>query len=471
MKIKLALTTLLLATMWWNVALAQEHLILEEKDKDKTEEVPDTIQVMTIKEIFTKGSMYGHVRNYFMATWNHGSLADNYANAIGAKVGYRTAPLHGFRFGFAGLVTYNLFSSNIYERDFIAEKHPKLELELFDIQEPDNKMNLDRLDELYMEYNADWLRAKVGRFNFTSPLINPQDTRMMPYSVQGAQVQLPLQDKGQVTLAWLHRFSPRSTVSWFTTSESLGISSPGVDPQGNASGYPGDTRTSGVGVAGLQLQPIDRLQFESWNYLIENVSNTTYSKAVAEIVPQVKLGLEGIYQFQVGKGGNAEPSKAYFPDQRQWVAGGMLAYEPGDWHFSANYLHTGAGGRFLFPREWGREQFFATLSRGRMEGTGDANLWAVKARRQVPGHFAVEAALARGILPSSKDYLHNKYSTESYWSWVTDINYKPAKPILEGLSFRLLYIGRVSPGADIPLKDMYYNTNYHNLNFVTQLTF
>lgn len=51
------------------------------------------------------------------------------------------------------------------------------------------------------------------------------------------------------------------------------------------------------------------------------------------------------------------------------------------------------------------------------------------------------------------------------------MNYRPAKPVLEGLNFRLLYVGRASPGIDIPLKDLYYHTNFHNLNLVTQIKF
>ncbi|MDX5420463.1 MAG: OprD family outer membrane porin [Hymenobacteraceae bacterium] len=469
MQRKLALAIALISSLWWNRAAGQEHHTTEQVHG--TWQEADTVQIRSVQDLFVKGEVEGHVRNYFMATLNHGSLSDNYANAIGAEIGYKTASLHGFRFGFAGLFTYNLFSSDIWERDFISEKHPKLELELFDIEDPHNKADLDRLDELYLEYNSARVRAKVGRFSFNSPLMNPQDTRMKPYSFQGIKVQVPLQQNGLITLAWFDHFSPRSTVSWLKADKSIGVFSPGVDEYGNPSGYAHHTQTRGVAVAGLQLHPNKRLNAEAWNYWIENVSNNSYGKAVVEVAPHVKAGIEGLYQFQVGNGGNPESTRVYFPNQKQWLAGGMLAYEPKNLHLSLNYLQIDGDGRFLFPREWGREQFFATLPRGRMEGAGKSDLLAAKARKQWSGNFSSELALAKTWLPAPHDYRYNTYGAISYWGWVADLNYAPAKPVLEGLSFRLLYIGRATPDMDIPLKEMYYNTNFHNINFVTQLTF
>ncbi|MEJ8803394.1 porin [Pontibacter sp. H249] len=466
---KVVLAATLTATLLAGTAAGQDHSISTAAHGAPV--ASDTTRIQNVKELFTKGEVEGHVRNYFMATWNHRSLSDNYANAIGAEISYKTASLHGFRMGFAGLFTYNLFSSDINRRDPISDKHPKLEQELFNVEDPENRADLDRLDELYLEYQSDWLRARAGRFSFTSPLMNPQDTRMKPYSFQGINVQVPLQESGLLTLAWFDHFSPRSTVEWFKSDESIGIFSAGVNADGNPSGYAHHTKTKGVAVAGLQFRPNSRISIDTWNYWIENISNNSYGRVVAEVIPHIKVGVEALYQFRVGNGGNPEEALAYFPDQKQWLAGSMLAYEPATWHLSLNYLHTAADGRFLFPREWGREQFFATVSRGRIEGTGKSDIMVAKVRRQWSERFSSEAAVAKAWLPTPEDYRFNKYGSTSYLGWVADLNYKPANPVLNGLNFRLLYIGRVSPGTDMPLKDMYYNTNFHNLNFVMQLNF
>ncbi len=462
---KLTLAAIIAVGFSWGTASAQKHPEAHQ---------PDTVQVNNVQELFTKGTLYGHVRNYFMATWNHRELSDNYANAIGAEISYKTAQLHGFRMGFAGLFTYNLFSSDMALLDPIANKRPKLESELFDVKDSENKADLDRLDELYLEYQAEWLHAKIGRFSFTSPLMNPQDTRMKPYSFQGVSLQFPVQDKALLTLAWFDHFSPRSTVEWLKADESIGTFSAGVDALGNPSGYPEHTSTKGVAVSGLQIntdEAILDVNAEVWNYWIENISNTSYSRATLEILPDVKAGVEGLYQVRVGNGGNPEEALAYFPEQQQWLLGGRLGYEPENWNLSLNYLHIDGDGRFLFPREWGREQFFATISRGRMEGSGKSNLLVAKVKKHWSEKLSIEAAASKVWMPGRENFSHNKYGAVPYVGWMADINYRPAKPVLKGLNFRLLYVGRTSHGKAVPLEAMYYNTNFHNVNFVTQLNF
>ncbi|GAB3199606.1 hypothetical protein ABID22_002389 [Pontibacter aydingkolensis] len=463
--IKISLTLILSVALWGNT-IAQTHHTHEEQTEES-----DTVKVRSIRELFTKGEVEGHIRNYFIATINHKELTDNYANAIGAKIGFRTAPYHGVRLGFAGLFTYNAFSSDLSEADPIARRLPGTELELFDIEDPTNGADLDRLDELYLEYKSEGLFAQAGRISFTSPLINPQDTRMKPYAAQGIQVQVPIKENNRLTLAWLDHFSPRSTVEWFTAGESIGIYGSGVDPQGEPSEYEHHTKTAGVAIAGLQAKPHPRVQTEIWNYFIENISNNLYGKALVEVAPQVSVGVEGLYQNQLGNGGNKEEGKRYFPDQKQWLIGGRLAYEPKDWSFSLNYLHTGNEGRFLFPREWGREQFFATLPRGRMEGTGNADLLALRVVKRWSDQLSVEGAVAKAWMPSVDDHRFNKYGQPSYVGLITDIHYTPQKPVLDGLSFRLLYVGRFSDTSGLALEDMYYKTNFHQINLVTQITF
>ncbi|WP_460880938.1 hypothetical protein [Pontibacter rugosus] len=42
--------------------------------------------------------------------------------------------------------------------------------------------------------------------------MNPQDTRMKPYSFQGISLQFPVREKTLLTLAWFDHFSPE--VPW-----------------------------------------------------------------------------------------------------------------------------------------------------------------------------------------------------------------------------------------------------------------
>ncbi|MDX5437600.1 MAG: DUF2490 domain-containing protein, partial [Pontibacter sp.] len=340
------------------------------------------------------------------------------------------------------------------ERDPITNKLPGTELELFDIEDPTNGSDLDRLDELYIEYRSDKLFAQAGRISFTSPLINPQDTRMKPYAAQGVHVQVPVQDKHQLTLAWLDHFSPRSTVEWVKAEESIGIYPTGVNPDGSPSEYEHHTNTKGVGIVGLKSNFGDRLQTEVWDYLIENVSNNVYGKANLALNEKLSVGLEGLYQNKVGTGGNEKEDKRYFAQENQWLIGSQLAYMPSsDLKLSLNYLHIGDEGRFLFPREWGREQFFVTQPRGRFEGSGKADVLNLRVLKRWSDNLSVEAGITKAWLPALQNFRANKYGQPSYLGFVLDANYVPLKPILDGLSFRLLYVGRTS--QNVPFEAMY----------------
>ena len=431
----------------------------------------DTATVHNLKDAFTKGRAEGHVRNFFMATVNQGALSDYYANATGARLGYSTAPVHGFRLAFAGMFTYNTFSSGLQIPDSLSGKLPRYELELFDVEHPENKHDLDRLNELFLEYKSRYFMATAGRFSFHSPLINPQDGRMKPYVVQGLRAVVPVKKSGALTMAWLSHFSPRSTASWYSAGEAIGVYPVGVSENGSPSGYRSHTETKGVAVAGAQFTPLKKLQTEVWNYWLHNISNTTYGRGIIELKPGIKIGAEALYQQQSGNGGNPDPELAYFPDQQQWLAGGMLAYEPRSWHFSANYLHIGGGGRFLFPKEFGREQFFITLSRGRLEGLGNTDAVTLRTRRNWASQLSAEIALTKTWLPGLPNYQFNKYGAVSYVNTLLDIHYRPATKALDGLSFRILYIGRYTNKAKLPLEKMFYNTNFQHVAFVTQLNF
>ena len=153
-----------------------------ESDINNTSE-KDSIK--SFRSFFAEGKVNGHLRNYFMSTINHKELTNHYANAIGFELAYETAKVKGFSLGIAGLFTFNTFSSELDKLDLVTNKTARLETELFDIEDPANKSDLDRLDELFLRYEHEKFDLLIGRFTFNSPLVNSQDGRMKPYSVQG----------------------------------------------------------------------------------------------------------------------------------------------------------------------------------------------------------------------------------------------------------------------------------------------
>ena len=121
-----------------------------------------------------------------------------------------------------------------------------------------------------------------------------------------------------------------------------------------------------------------------WNYYADNLFNATFAELTtgrAVGAGQLTLGAQYHYQRTVGTGGNADPRLAYSAPGRQAHAlSARLGYQRGPWSLSANYTRITRTGRFLFPREWGREPFYTFLPRERNEGLGGLDAAAAAGR-------------------------------------------------------------------------------------------
>ena len=426
--------------------------------------------VKTVKQFFLDGKVGGHVRNFFMNTTNNKALSDHYANAIGFELNYETARIKGFNLGIAGLFTFNTFSSKLDALDLLTSKAARLETELFDIEDPKNKSDLDRLDELFLNYQADKFNITIGRFTFNSPLINPQDGRMKPYSSQGINGNFYLDKTTTLKLAAFNNFSPRGTIKWYSIDEVLGIYATGVNSDGNPSGYKENTKSNVVVATGFEKQFGKTLKLNLWNYVIDNVANTAYLKAEFNLAQNFDIGFEAQQQNRINNGGNTEVDKAYFNQEKSFLYGSKVGFHKNGLAISLNYLKITDDGKFLFPREFGREQFFVTVPRGRLEGLSNASLLMLKSKLALNTQWDLELDLGEAWLPSFNNFNQNKYGASSYHNAVANVVYTPKAKTLEGLNFKLLYITKIG-ATDIPLAHQYYNINFHNINFITQFKF
>lgn len=427
--------------------------------------------VKNAKSFFAEGKVNGHLRNYFMSTINHKELTDHYANAIGFELAYETAKVKGFSLGIAGLFTFNTFSSALDKLDTVTNKTARLETELFDIEDPGNKSDLDRLDELFLNYEHEKFDLLIGRFTFDSPLVNSQDGRMKPYSLQGLNANFNLSSSSKLKLGVFNNFSPRGTVKWYNITEVLGIYSTGNNPDGIVSGYKEEVHSKALFIAGIEKNISNHLKIEVWDYLLDHVVNTIYLKSELMISNSFDLGVEIQKQNQMNNGGNDELSKTYFAQNHSFLYGSKIGYHKDNLELSLNYLKITDEGRFLFPREFGREQFFVTVPRGRIEGLSNTSVLMFKSKFHFNEQWELDLDLGEGWLPSFNNFEQNKYSASSYHNAVVNLVYTPKTKLLDGFNFKLLYVTKQGSKENIPLANQYYNINYHNINFITQLNF
>ena len=98
-----------------------------------------------------------------MSTQNKKALTDYYANAAGGGIRYETAKFHGFQMAVSGFYIFNIGSSDFTKPDSATGQYNRYETALFDVTDPANKKDLDRLEEFYIKYNLKNSNIVFGR--------------------------------------------------------------------------------------------------------------------------------------------------------------------------------------------------------------------------------------------------------------------------------------------------------------------
>jgi hypothetical protein len=149
----------------------------------------------------------------------------------------------------------------------------------------------------------------------------------------------------------------------------------------------------------------------------------------------------------VGTGGNEDESQSYFPANAKSVSFGLKAgYSWGRVTSSVNYSRITSSGRYLMPREWGRDPLFTFLPRERNEGMGDVHAVMAKVIYTFPAdRFAVSFSAGYYNLPDVQNTRLNKYGMPSYMQANLDLRYY-FNGLLEGLDVQYLLAAKINAG-------------------------
>ncbi|MEY3240247.1 MAG: hypothetical protein RIR11_1685 [Bacteroidota bacterium] len=428
-----------------------QHQEVHEKPgiwKGKQNQTEDTTSLLSA---FKKGQFHGHFRYYFMATDNDRNLSDYYANAAGGGVRFETAAFHGFQFGVSGFYIFNLGSSNFAKPDATTGQMNRYEIGLFDHEDPTNGNNIDRLEEFFFKYNYRKSSLTFGKQLLNTPFINLQDGRMRPTGVEGIWAQIDEIKNTKIEGGWLYSISPRGTTEWYSVGESIGLYPVGVNAEGIKSGYAGQLESKGVGMLGISIKANEILKLQAWEVYAENLFNTTMLQVDAELPSKNRskflVAGQFIRQDAVKEGGHEDPLKSYFEKGGKAISFGVrVGWKNKTWETSVNYNRITAAGRYLMPREWGREPFFTFMPRERNEGLGDVNAIMGKINYNIP-QKRLKTAIAVGYydLPDVKNYRLNKYGLPSYAQINIDIRYSFVG-VLKGLEAQLLFVHKINQG-------------------------
>ncbi len=387
------------------------------------QDMEEKIDTNSLAHLLRGGKFEGEMRTYGMATTNKDMLSDHYAIALGGGIGYESPLLWKyFSFKISGKFIYNLASTDLGKPDSTTQVKDRYEIALFDLENPENRAEFDRMDEFNFRFHLNSKNTfTVGRQIINSPLINPQDGRMRPSLMSGLWFNINALHHTTFQGGWLWAAAPRSTVRWFSVGESIGVYSNGINPDGSKGNYLGNIESKGIFVLGSKSTFYKKNTLEIWNYFIENVSNTFFFRTdfttpLSNPTWKIRTAFQLIKQDAINNGGNENQHKTYMlKGEKSWVFGARLGIEHENSLFLVNYTRITADGRFLFPREWGRDPLLTFMQRERNEGAGDVH--AINATwtqffNQKEGRLF--AGLGYYKMPDVKNTHLNKYSLPSY---------------------------------------------------------
>jgi len=158
------------------------------------------------------------------------------------------------------------------------------------------------------------------------------------------------------------------------------------------------------------------------------------------------------------------------PEENGQVLSGKLSYNPEHWQLGIALTRAFDSGRFLFPKELGRDHFYTSIPRSRLEGLGDAQIFTLMGNYDfnVEGlKLSIEFTEVLG--PGIEEYEFNKYNIDEYYQINGRLHYALGG-FLEGLHFDLLYIYKENLNNSDP-RNIFNASNFHQISFVTNYVF
>ena len=424
--------------------------------------------------ILNSGKFEFHLRSYFMMTENEPGLLDYSTWGTGAGLGYFSPKWKGLSLGFSGFFVFRHFENNITQKDPKTGLANRYELTLYDVHHPENNHDMDRLEEFFISYENEKFSTEFGRQRFESPLLNASDNRMRPNLFSGLTARFH-PGKWSFTGSWFTHLISRGSLEWVSVEESFGFYSTGRNPTGSEESYPHHLKSKGIGVVGVEYVAED-LHLKSWNYMAEGIFAISFAEAVKKKElkngSKIVIGVQGFYQSALRNGGNDNPELAYLlPGEKTFGIGLRSGILWGNNQLKVNYLGISDQGRFLFPREWGREQFFVSMQRERYEGLGGVQGLNLMYEKTVYEHLKLAFGAGHVYSPDLENVVLNKYGLPDYFHFTGLVDYRFGG-FFKGLDLQFLaaYKGE-NTGPEVPKEYVINRVNMTNLSLILDYRF
>ena len=430
-------------------------------------------------------------RYFYMNTQNSDQLETNFfANGLNTELNYSYSNLLGRLFkgkiADSTLQKHNLRLSvgyshilNLNSSDLSLGN--RYEIGLFDIQNPSLKSfgNVNRLNLFYSHKNFE---IGVGRIIPMNPFLNAQDGRLRPTYIQGVQSTYVGHSKN-AKLKYTVQFNfatdilARSTAQWKSMNSSIGIYPQGVSVSGKPAQYNQVNTTFG----NVVFFPAIKLNYQysedkksaksiELNHhvlymnrlMLTNMATLIHDHSINE---KYNVGISAMWihqKFLVDSTGLSAEKRYAETNEISNVYSGQFSFNykgrKTEHSLKLAATHISKDGRYLMPREWGRDPFFTFMPRERNEGLGNVQAYTINYQLNrnliVPNAFLKSITLDLGYgnykLPDVKNYTLNKYGMPSYEQLNVSMDfyfgYKNSVGKYNSFSLKFWYIQKINSG-------------------------
>lgn len=353
----------------------------------------------------------------------------------------------------------NVVSSPIWEPDPLTGQPNRYEAGLFDLLHPEDRF-FSRLEMLSLGYSKPKFGIKLGKMGIQTDWVNAQDGRLSPTVVEGIQGWFAPNSSWKVNVWGIHRLNIRGSKDWLPVGQTLGIYPQGRTVAGKAASYFGQTDSKWIGIWELERSFAGGGEFKFTQTLADNLFITygsSYEQARLKANGTWSYGIQAGLQHGLGEGGNIDESKRYKdPVDLNFSISAKLGWKKDSWELQLSSTQVGGKGRWLSPREWGKDAWYTFIPRERNEGFESVTAvvgYASYRFTKLPLQVYTFAGLH--VLPDPTDVAANKYNFPSYRQLNVGLKYAPVQ--LKNTELHILLINKETLGNKALAPILVYN--------------
>jgi hypothetical protein len=385
------------------------------------------------------------LRSFWMNTsYSNEAFRSDYALGLSSLVGGKLTIQKKWEIQTGYRLFANAISSDFWVPDPVTGQPNRYELGLFNVLEPQDRF-FGRLELLSIGFIQPKFGIKVGKMGIQSDWVNAQDGRLSPTVVEGIHAYHVLKANWKVSAWGITRMNIRGSKDWLPVGETVGLYPQGRSLLGKSSTYLGNTTSSWLGIWELEgkLNGGKTLRFSQT--FAANLSSTywaTFEKTSKNKLGAWTSGIQAGFQHGLGDGGNSLIEKQYKnPKDLNFAVSAKLNWKKDAWEAQLSATQLGGEGRWLSPREWGKDAWYTFIPRERNEGfetvTAVVGFTSYRFKNRP---LQLYTYMGIHVLPQLEDAAANKYNFPSYRQHNVGLRYAPKK--IKNLDFHLIWVAK-----------------------------